>query len=198
MKEFKLRLLCIDTAIKITGYAVYYVCLDDFSFKLVESGIVDTTDTDFGNDTDSRVRSLMTQVSTIACRHSINCYIIEEPPETIYGWSRMTKVAIVGRASKMFKVVGAVYALVGMCFAMGVYCRVINPVVWQRGAAKAAGMDSKSWSLAEAKKVLAYLKINKKLKKKDDENIADAINIGVFSIKKFAAKEWELPSLVIE
>lgn len=194
--DFDLKILCIDTASRVTGYAVFYVSAESFSFKLPDFGIVDTSSTDFGTDTDSRVRSLLSQIGTIACRHGVNCYVIEEPPETIYGWKASPKVGIVGRAAKMFKVVSAAYGLVGMCFSIGAYCRVVKPIHWQKGQAKNLGKSSKSWSVSEANAVLKHLKINRKLKTQDDENIADAINIGIFSIKKFASKEWELPSLI--
>lgn len=193
--DYDLRILLLDVSITMTGYAFFKVSTgNSFAFQLVDFGVIDSTVTAVGVDTDSRTRLLLGEVATLVDRHKINCLIVEEPPETTYGWKTMTKVAIVGRSAKLSKVVAAVYGIVGYAFITHLNCRLIAPVQWQAGRARASKMKSKPWSIKAANAVLKYLRNQRKLKA-DEDHTADAINIGIHAITKFSNKEWELPSL---
>lgn len=189
----ELRLLVLDTSLTSTGYAVFYVSLPSFNFRLVEHNVIDTTETDFGVSTDSRARLLISKVSLLIDRHRINCIATEEPPGTVYGWKKMPRLSIVARANSVMKVVAATYALIGFCFSTGKYIRVIQPSQWQTKP-KSDKTDIKKWSVTEANKILAYLRHKKRLSLAM-HHTADAINIGIVVIKKFHNKEWELPTL---
>lgn len=190
----ELRLLCLDTSLTSTGYAVFVIDVSTFSFKLVEYNVVDSSETDFGDATDSRSRHLIAKVSLLMSRHKINAVVTEEPSATIYGWKNMKKLHIVARANSVRKVVAAVYAIIGYCFTNGTYIKVIEPSQWQQNRPKESKLNSKKWSVQEANRVLDYLKAKRKLKLSEDHT-ADAINIGIQAIQKYRNKEWVVPAL---
>lgn len=165
---------------------------NDFKFRLAEFGVIDSSSTSFGTSTDSRCRYLLSQISILINKHGINCVVEEFPSGTIYGWKMLKKEHIVARAESVSKVNAAVYAIIGYCYSLGMYIRLVTPSEWQRK--RNGKSEIKSWSVKEANSILKYLGSKRKLLKKEDHT-ADAINIAIHTLHKFKNKEWELPTL---
>ena len=188
MDALSLRIISIDAALENTGYCLYSVSPATFAHQINGIGVVTTEP---GPDLDSRVRDIVSQITNIASRHRANCYLIEQPPATLYCKPGTPHNVMVGRASSMFGVFAAAFGLLGYCHAYGIYHRMILPVHWQPKFPK-PGM-SKPWSVRQAKKVLAHLKYDYKLTG-DNDHIADAINIGRQAILNYHGGKWAVPS----
>lgn len=181
----------MDVALEHTGYALYNVSTGNMSFALLTMGILQT---DASADEDTRVRSLLSEINKIQSASSPNCYMLEQPGQSIYGAAKMSPGLVAARAKSVAQVKGACHAVVGYCFALGIYCRVVQPIQWQGHGPRKAQLTSKQWSVREANKVLQYLKLGRKLKNSED-HVADAINIGIHAIKNFNDKKWIAPNL---
>lgn len=189
--SYDLRMITLDSALEYTGWCVYYVSTGNFSYRMMRLGLI-TTEANL--PVDMRIRTILSEISKIWHEFKVNCTLIECPPLTCYGSQMMSKDAIIGRMTSVCKVFAASHAILGMCYAHGMYHRMVEPKQWQPHFPK-AGM-SKPWSLREANKQIAALKYPyKKLKTKEDANIADAINLGAKAMVKYYHKDWALPDL---
>jgi hypothetical protein len=187
MEALNLRIMAIDAALENTGYCMYAVCPKTFAHRITDIGVITTEP---GEDLDSRVRKVITEITNIGIRCQINCYLIEQPPQTIYGQGAPVNV-VIGRASKMFGVFASAFGLMGYFHAHGLYHRMILPVEWQPQFKK-KGM-SKPWSLRQAANVLKHLRYDYNIG--DNDHIADAINIGRKAILNYYEKKWAMPTI---
>lgn len=193
--EKTLRILSLDSALITTGYSVVEVSTGNFHYKIKGMGLIETEP---GADEDTRLRLILSQMFKLVHEFSSNCILLEYPSETIYGFNRISKPAIVGRASSIAKLKAVGGAIIGACYVAGIYCRPIQPVQWQLGGPRNAKMDSKRWSVGEANKILQSVKHPRKLslsKNKSDGDIADSLNIALFTVKQYYYKKWEIPNV---
>lgn len=184
--DYDFRILILDIALANTGW-----CMMEFSSvnKRFRIRGCDTIVTEAGGDRSTRVRFILHTITQLILNNSINCVIIEEPPQTVFGKGSANMIK--GRATSVFSVVAACYAVIGFCYARGIFCREIQPSQWQ---AIPAGSNSKTWALKEARKIFEYVKYNRKLKQ-EDHHVADAVCIGVKVISNFTSKKWMMPTL---
>jgi Holliday junction resolvasome RuvABC endonuclease subunit len=181
-----MNLLSLDVAMVNTGYCIYSVApKSNYLFKMMEYGTINTDDSLF-KDTDSKVRLMLSRLSDIIYRKNINCIVIEEPPQTIYGGNFMNRNQIIGRSVSVMKVCSACYGIIGFCFSSNIFCKTVTPNNWQK-----ANKFSKADSVKRANGVLSYLKFpSPKLTTKQNEHEADAINIGMHAIEMFSSGKW--------
>ena len=186
--DYDIRILVLDIALANTGWCIYEFSSKNFKFRIRNC---DTIITDTSGDRPSRIRLILSKISELIIVNNINCVIVEEPPQTIFGKGKAAFFK--GRAASVFSVVAACYSVIGFCYARGIFCREIHPKQWQEIP---KGADSKAWSLQQAKKIFDYLKYNKKISKSEDNHLADAVCIGIRVIKNFTNKKWIIPSLI--
>lgn len=182
---FDLRILSIDIALANTGWCVLEFSTKGSVFKIKNCN---TIVTEINDDRPSRVRKILYEVTQLIAEHNINCVIIEEPPDSVFGGGNANMIK--GRAVSVFSVVAACYAIVGFCFANGIFCREIFPKQWQKNGK----INSKTWSLQEARKAFDYLKFKRRLLQKD-HHIADAVCIGITAINNFTYRRWVIPNV---
>lgn len=191
-----LKFMSVDVSLTCTGFSAFDFNYDlssrNFSFLLRSIGVIQT---DAGDDLDSRIRYLLSEVKSICDRLDISSLFIEEPPQAIYKPKGFQKKHFGGRASAIFPLFAACYSIVGYGFAEGKFCRVIKPQTWQASEKpKDCHMESKEWSLMQANMLLKYLQFPyRELKTKKDANIADSLNMGIFCIKKMQSDKWHIP-----
>lgn len=180
--KFSMSLLALDVALAHTGVCVYQVApAHGFQFQLVGYNQFDTAS---GLDRDTRVRELLRLVKENITKHRINVVIAEEPAALFR----------IQQAKAVMDLSTACYGIVGWCYSMDMYIRLVTAKIWQSymGCPPEKGV-TKEWSLQKARNLLTYLKLNKKLHNKD-HNAADAINIGMYAIMQWNSGRWELPS----
>lgn len=184
--NYDLKILSLDIALANSGWCIYEFNTVNFRFRLRD---FNTITTDVGESKSTRVRLILRAVTELISEYKINCVIIEEPPDTIYGGGGVN--ILKGRAAAIFGVVAACYSVVGFCYANGIFCREMYPTQWQANGDK----NCKTWSIQEAKRILAYLKFAKQIDRKKDNHAADAINIGLKAINNFTNRKWVIPNV---
>jgi hypothetical protein len=112
-----------------------------------------------------------------------------EEPQTLFG-----KSANFGRAASVMKLTASCFSLVGWLHAKDLYCRLIPHTTWEYGRARTAGLSSKKWTIQEAREVLQYLRFPYRVLKGEDEHLADAVNMGIYTIQQLQSKKWMLPT----
>lgn len=174
--------IALDAALSKTGFAVYNLSTDNFEFRLLEFGQIETN---VDISLDVRVRFILRKLYTLALKYDCKTYFVEEPTLALFGKRPTTSII------PLFAVV---FGIVGFCHVHNFFVRLLHSQTWQAGRHKKLGMDSKEWSIRTANDLLTYLKfpVERRLKGKD-HNIADAINIGIYCIKQLQSKEWIMP-----
>lgn len=185
-----LRILALDVALANTGYAGFQLDVSNGNFKISEANVIETET----GDTDTRVRYVLDKVIYLLDAHSINCVILEEPPQTLYNQKAPINV-VVGRAVSTMKIVAACYGVIGLCHARDLFCRTVSPSTWQR-LGKDEKKFAKATSFRKAKNILHSINCCRfPLNRDKDEHVADAINIGAYALMQFHSKAWELPNI---
>jgi len=100
---------------------------------------------------------------------------------------------MMAKAKSVMDIIGSCYMIKGYYYKAGMYVRSLDPSEWQPSAIQRAS-ETKIWSMANANSILKTLKLDRVLRTKMDENIADAINIGHTSLRNYSKGIWSLPS----
>lgn len=192
MDAFELRILAIDAALENTGYCTYGVNISSFAHRITDLGAITT---EAGLDTDTRVAQIIQQLADVSKKNGSNCWLIEQPPQTLYVKQGTPVNQIIGRAASVFSVFAAAFGIMGYCYAHGIYHRMILPVHWQPHFAKSGTKkQSKVWSIKQAKQVLQHLNFKYQIQ---SDHEADAVNIGRHAILQYYHKKWEVPNVSI-
>ena len=185
----KARLLFIDSGSRVGGFCITDVWIKDRKLhkRIIHFGKIKLDATSSLQD---RVIDFSIIAGGIFLEYNPDMIYIEHPPDTIYGFQRLSKAGIVARAQSVFKVIA-------VCHGVASHLRTMNtgrnseiefifPSQWQPSKKQRGGLDSKEWSLATANKLLSkhYHKPFKELKTKEEENVADAIAMSVYAVKK--------------
>ena len=175
--------MSLDTALKNTGYAIFGVN-KDFSFQFFGCGEYETNTHD---DRSTRIRATLNFLDKMIQEFKINVIITEEPPAV---FDKFKSLGVV-------KLSAACGAVIGYCQAKGIYVREMGPSTWQAGfpkrpkGKKVAG-ETKVISVHQANAILKYLGSSRHLLM-SEHHAADAMNIGVFTIKQWHSGKWKAP-----
>lgn len=184
--SFDFIIVGIDPGIDVAGYSVikhsYQNCIS--SSQLLS---VSAIKADLGT-TDARVRFLNSKFSDliydIKDRNQTHKIIaaIECPNEVLYGGAA-------GRVSGVIKLIAAAYGIFGGIISV---CPtfIVRPRDWQPNKAKREIKDVKAWSRAIANTRLKVFSFDIKPFIKEQQDIADALNIGVCGLSKILNKDW--------
>lgn len=182
-------IIALDLALENTGYCILKYNLNSRNKKIIDSG---TIHTDSSQSDEARIRfvleSLM-KLYTVNLSHKNQkaVFIIEKPPETLYQNGFMSKNAIIGKCTSIFKLMSMYGAVVSLCIQQYIDFIPVLPSQWQASKKQRKGADIKQWSISSANRILKENNFNKFLKFKNTEHEADAINIMFSCLPKIAA-----------
>lgn len=188
--------LFIDSSVQRVGYSVF----DPELKKLLTCGLINTSQIPGIKQDDKkkgdkpvnetlgiiiRSRYIVSILLQLISEHKVNKIVIECPNPAIYNLTGAQggAAARIQRTTAIFKLIAACYYCIAAITAANVQCLPISPGDWQPSKKQRLGLDSKPWSLWHANTYISAVKYNhRNLRTKDDENIADAINLGYFFV----------------
>lgn len=175
------RLISCDPSFVNTAIAAWEWDKANRRRKLLEYRAV--KDTSNSNNLADRIDTICTQCLSFSEKHSADFFVIERPPQTLYGQSGPLKTAKQAsqRAQSIFKlcyIVGGVIQL-HLYKLPKIKMHWIEPSQWQPSAKDRGLQTTKEWSLFEANEL-----IGDRLNPLKNHNIADAIMIGWVAIDK--------------
>lgn len=176
IRYFQKTVISIDPGINTTGVAVFRD--DGDSVNLLEAiAIKSPPSLSLASD---KVQHITDACLASANHHQCDILVMEIPPSTIYGYSKLNKSKLIARAQSIFKTFWVMGAIAQeLQHARFITKRLyVLPVQWEPSKKSRGGMAIKEWSLMNANQLLREQGMLRILGTKADENVADAINIG--------------------
>lgn len=190
-------LMFIDPGINCTGYCFIDTSIkkDKLNIKILGFGSIEPIYDNVNGRSYEIAESIVAKIS----RYQVDYVISEYPPDTIYGYGRMSKSGIVARAQSIFKLFGVCHAIHTIIASnlrtVGFF--TVLPNQWQDSKKKRGGLGTKEWSLKMANVILSkhykhYRRDQVELETKKHENIADAVTMMYMVLKKVREENFEL------
>lgn len=183
--------LFIDPSIRRTGVAVYHCKLGDdgqqLQYQVIDHGLVKPIQDYDNEELYKSVQAIADQVKAYVIRYKVKHVWIEQPAQTVHGSNGMNRMAIVARAQSVFKLFAAWGGLINMLMEANCEIHPVLPLQWEPSKKARKGQPIKEWSLEHASLCLHRFAVSDRIQKlttSDDENIADAINMGYVILKK--------------
>lgn len=169
--------MAIDTGVSVCGLAtiVKYKSADRDRYSIVRATKVKTSPSD---NLEDRFREIKEQVEIVLRMDEATELAVEVPPDTIYGYKRLKKEQIVARAQSLFRTFGLAYFLIGSLRSQVDETHAVYPSQWEPSKKARNNIPIKQWSLARANILLKENSQLGLLSTSEEENIADAINLG--------------------
>ena len=172
-------IVCFDPGVKHTGYSVFRHGLSSGKFirTLSSFGKISPGES-FSDELLARACYISSHAKSICDSVEASAVYVEQPL-VVYG-GRLSKQMILAKASSVFKTIAVAYHISASTQGRKVKSGVIYPNQWEPSKKARAGQEIKAWSLDKANEVIQefYSKPHH-LCTGPDENIADAINIGM-------------------
>jgi hypothetical protein len=172
-------ILCLDPGIGTTGYAVYRSLPSKLSLTEYGGFSPDDTLSEF-----ARIQLIIDDVMRVIDKYRPQVAYMEQPPYTIY--SPGGRNQIIARAVSVFKTVAVCFSLfTAISRSTKTLVIPVLPSQWQLSPKQRGKRDTKEWSLSVANGIIQREHFGREwLMTSRDENIADAISLGWYSISK--------------